>query len=174
MAPLTTAGAQQRTPAKKPSRFDERLSFLIHRLHASLAQVAGRLFRAHNLDPVSSRILIMLLERTEMRVGELVEAMVLPQSTVSHQLQRLERAGLVDRNRPTEDNRSVIVTLTPRGSDVAAECNELSRIVHERMIANLTPAEVATLRALLLRVFSTLDDIRTAPAGKGERPPQAL
>jgi putative NADPH-quinone reductase len=45
------------------TRFDERLSFMVHRLHASLAQVAGRLLRAHDLDPVSSRILVLLRER---------------------------------------------------------------------------------------------------------------
>ena len=133
---------------------------MIHRLHANLAQVASRLLRAHDLDPVSARILVLLLERGEMRVGELVERLVLPQSTVSHQLQRLERAGLIERNRPAEDSRSVVVTLTARGRPVAAECDELSLKVHEGMVGDLAPGEIETLRALLHRVFASLDMLR--------------
>ena len=144
---------------------------MIHRLHASLAQVAGRLLRAHDLDPVSSRILVLLRERREMRVGELVEMLVLPQSTVSHQLQRLERAGLIGRNRTARDSRSVVVTLTGKGLGVAAECDELSRLVHERMVGDLDPSEVETLRTLLNRVFGSLDTMRTAP---DERPGTGL
>jgi DNA-binding MarR family transcriptional regulator len=159
-------------PATKPTRFDERLSFLIHRLHARLAQEAGKLFRAHDLDPVSSRILVLLMGRGEMRVGELVEALILPQSTVSHQLRRLDAAGLIARNRPLEDNRSVIVSLTPRGAAVAAECDTLSRVVHDRMVSSLTDGERATLRLLLLRVFETLDDMRTPLSD--DDPPAAL
>ncbi len=143
---------------------------MIHRLHASLAQVAGRLLRAHDLDPVSSRALVLLLEHGEMRVGELVEKLVLPQSTVSHQLQRLERAGLIVRNRPAQDSRSVIVTLTARGRVVGSECDELSLLVHERLVRDLTAAEIETLRALLLRVFDTLDMLRTTPPARDERP----
>lgn len=156
-----TPGSKRQDPVGRAG-FEDRLSFLVHRLHANLAQVASRLLRAHDLDPVSARILVLLLERGEMRVGELVEMLVLPQSTVSHQLQRLERAGLIARNRPAEDSRSVLVTLTEAGRPVARECDELSVKVHEGMVAGLAPGEVETLRALLLRVFASLDSMRNA------------
>lgn len=166
--------AATRAEPARLAGFEERLSFLVHRLHANLTQVASRLLRAHDLDPVSARILVLLLERTEMRVGELVEVLVLPQSTVSHQLRRLERAGLIGRNRPAEDSRSVVVTLTRHGLDIAAECDDLSRLVHERMVEDLAPAEIAVLRSLLLRVFGALDDMRTTPAERDERPKPPL
>ena len=165
---------RRKTVATNPTPFEERLSFMVHRLHAKLAQVAGRLLRAHDLDPVSSRILVLLLGQTDMRVGDLVEMLVLPQSTVSHQLQRLERAGLIERNRPAEDSRSVLVTLTARGLTVSAECDDLSRRVHKQMVEGLSPDEIETLHALLSRVFGSLDAMGPSPQDGNGRPRQRL
>ena len=49
--------------------------------------------------------------------------MVLPQSTISHQLQRLEKRKLLGRRRAQDDNRSVAVSLTQQGPEVARQCN---------------------------------------------------
>jgi predicted transcriptional regulator len=75
---------------------NQRLTFQVHRVNAKIAQVANPLSSASsNWTCLSSRILVLLLERGEMRVGELVEEMVLPQSTISHQLQRLVKRKLL-------------------------------------------------------------------------------
>jgi DNA-binding MarR family transcriptional regulator len=98
----------------------------------------------------------VLLERGETSVGELVDAMVLPQSTISHQLQRLEKLGLVRRRRRQSDNRSVGVTLTARGSTVAGECNDLSAVIYSAMSCDLAAGELDLVRDLLRRVFASL------------------
>lgn len=135
---------------------DLRVSFQVHRVNAKLAQVANRLFRAQKLDLISSRILVFLLERGEMRVGDLVELMVLPQSTISHQLQRLDKRKLLRRRRMREDNRSVAVVLTPLGREVAQACNDLSKDVYQRLVENLSEEDIARLTMLLGRMFDAL------------------
>jgi DNA-binding MarR family transcriptional regulator len=147
-----------RPKAPPPPPLDERVSFIIHRINARLAQVCNPVFRRHHLDLYASRILAVLLERREVTVGELVDVMVLPQSTISHQLQRLEKYGLVQRRRKQSDNRSVGVTLTARGSTVAKECNDLSVEVYRTMTQNLSPGELDALRDLLRRIFASLQD----------------
>ena len=146
----------------------ERISFLIHRVDALIGQVANRFFRAHDLDLFSSRILVCLLERTEMRVGELVEVMVLPQSTISHQLQRLEKRKLIRRRRSREDNRSVTVALTAHGATVADACNQMSLRVYDGMMSGLPAQEVEQLRALLHALFQTLSEFRDATEERAE------
>lgn len=136
---------------------DQRVTFQVHRVNAKIAQVATPVFRVQQVDLVSSRILALLLERTEMRVGELVERMVLPQSTISHQLQRLDKRKLLRRRRAKDDNRSVAVSLTPRGREVALECSELSLNVYRHITGSMTDAELAQLSALLGKMFNTLD-----------------
>jgi len=135
---------------------EERVSFLIHKVNARLAQIVNREFRAVDLDLFSSRILVFLLERREMRVGELVEAMVLPQSTISHQLQRLEKKKLIRRRRTKEDNRSVAVVLTAHGEQVALQCNRLSLDVYRALTAQFSDAELSSLRTQLRRMFEAL------------------
>src|SRR3974390_981810 len=139
---------------------DRRFTFQVHKLSAKIAQVANPLFRIHHLDQVSSRILVLLLERKEMHVGDLVEAMVLPQSTISHQLQRLEKRNLLRRRRAHRDNRLVAVTLTRKGTAIARQCDELSLAVHRHIIRGLSEAEIARLTPLIAKAFSALESYR--------------
>jgi DNA-binding MarR family transcriptional regulator len=145
-------------PEPKVPSTSSRVSFKIHRVNAKIAMVCNRLFRAREIDLISSRILVFLLEAEEMRVGQLVDIMVLPQSTISHQLRNLDRRGLIRRTRAEDDNRSVTVTLTEEGRRVAQECNDLSRDVYLHMIHGLSEAELGQLSGLLDRLFATLDD----------------
>jgi MarR family transcriptional regulator, organic hydroperoxide resistance regulator len=141
----------------------ERVTFLIHRVNAKIAQVANPLFRVHQLDLVSSRIVVLLLEHREMRVGELVDRMVLPQSTISHQVLKLEKRGLIRRRRAADDNRSTSVSLTRRGEEVARECNQLSLAVYRHIVDGLSDAEADLLRGLLGKMFATLDSFPAEP-----------
>jgi len=134
-----------------------RFTFQVHRLSAKIAQVANPLFRIHHLDQVSSRILVLLLEREGMHVGELVEEMVLPQSTISHQLQRLEKRKLLRRRRARAEYRLVAVTLTRKGISIAQQCNRLSLAVHRHIIQGLNEAEISRLSALIAKAFSALE-----------------
>lgn len=165
--PLETAVSSQEPPAARDfgvlPPIEERVSFQVHRVNAKLAQVTNKVFRFHNVDLISSRILAFLLEREEMRVGELVELMVLPQSTISHQLQRLDKRKLLRRRRTRQDNRSVAVVLTPLGRHVAQECSELSRSVYQRMTENLSDKDIRQLRLLLGKMFNALDDFEPLP-----------
>jgi DNA-binding MarR family transcriptional regulator len=140
-----------------------RLTFQVHQLSAKIAQVANPLFRIHHLDQVSSRILVLLLERGEMHVGQLVEEMVLPQSTISHQLQRLEKRNLLRRRRAHRDNRLVAVTLTRKGAAIARQCDQLSLAVHRHIIQDLSEAESARLTALIAKAFSALEAFHPRP-----------
>ena len=144
-----------------------RVSFKVHRVSAKLAQVASSLFRMHKLDPISSRILVLLLERESMRVGEIVDLMVLPQSTLSHQLQRLEKSGLITRRRMKEDNRSVAVSLTVAGKSVAIECDALSIDVYRHITGDLNDKEIADLGHLLGKLFSALESYRVTALADG-------
>jgi MarR family transcriptional regulator, organic hydroperoxide resistance regulator len=139
------------------SPLEGRVSFQVHRVNAKLAQVANSLFRNHKLDLISSRILVLLLEHEQMRVGELVDLMVLPQSTISHQLQRLDKHGLIRRRRVREDNRSVAVSLTPAGRLIATECNALSLNVYRHITEGLDDTEINYLGLLLGKMFNALE-----------------
>ena len=135
----TTAATAQNDADRPP--LAERLTFLIHTASARIANIGNRHFRDHDLNHFSARILVLLLEHVELRTGELVERMVLPQSTISSQLQALHKKRLIRRRRSRLDNRSVNVSLTETGVELARDCNALSLRVHEEVIGGLGERE---------------------------------
>ncbi len=139
--PSTAIAAVEVPPEPGQPPLTERLTFLVHTAGARIANIGNRHFRDHDLNHFSARILVMLLEHRELRTGDLVERMVLPQSTISSQLQALHKKRLIRRRRSRQDNRSVNVTLTPAGIELARDCDALSVRVHEEVIAGIGERE---------------------------------
>ena len=71
-------------------------------------------------------------------MGELVELMLLPQSTISSLLNVLRKRRLIRRRRDPKDNRSVIVSLTSAGVQLAGDCDGLSARVQELMLRDIS------------------------------------
>ena len=138
---------------------EDRVSFLTHRINAQLQQVCNPLIADHKLDLYSSRIIVAIAEKGPMKVGELVDLMALPQSTMSHQLKRLERDDYVTRTRSDADNRTVVITLTQKGTNVAEICNRLSDVIMANVSKKLSNEEIELLSSLLQRVFSCLPKV---------------
>ena len=75
----------------------DRISFLTHRLNALMARACNPYFQVWGVDLVMSRMMVVMLEHGPLPAGEIVRIMALPQSTVSHQIKRLEKLGYVER-----------------------------------------------------------------------------
>ena len=103
-------------------------------------------------------ILDHLLEHETLdRQRVIVERLGIDRSTLTDMLRRLQKAELIDRVRNKGDARSYVVTLTPQGREVAAQC----RVILQR-IEDETSAEVAKSAPLdLVRV--ALDAMRVDP-----------
>ena len=99
-------------------RLDNQLCFLFHRIAREL-NAAYRPLLA-DLDLTYSQYLVMLVlwERDGLGVGELGDRLDLDSGTLSPLLRRLERAGLVRRERATSDERRVTIYLTGRGQNL--------------------------------------------------------
>ena len=147
-------GKAKKARARRP--LEDRVSFLTHRINAHLQQVCNPVIAPYKLDLYSSRIIVAIAEKGPMRVGELVDLMALPQSTMSHQLKRLERGDYVKRTRSESDNRTVVISLTQKGKDVAENCNRLSDAIMASISEELSTEEIDQLSRLLRRAFDSL------------------
>lgn len=157
------ANLENRVPKKTRKALppiNERISFLMHRIDAELALICNPVFRHLDVVLHNSRILVILLEAGSVKVGDLVRLMVLPQSTISHQLRELEKRKLIRRTQGTEDSRSIIVALTAKGRGVAKQCNAMSRDVYDAMVGDLSRGELETLRSQLRGMFERLEALQ--------------
>ncbi|QDQ09838.1 MarR family winged helix-turn-helix transcriptional regulator [Streptomyces spectabilis] len=81
--------------------------------------------------------------------GELAAHTMVTTGAMTKRVDRLERAGLVTRRRSGDDQRGRIVALTKAGRELIDEAFT-DHMGNERRLVNLlTPAEVASLEALL-------------------------
>lgn len=140
-------------------RLEDRVTFLTHRVNARLQQVSNPVIARFGLDLYSSRVLFALDQNGPMRVGQLVDLMALPQSTISHQLKRMEKSGLVHRTRSEVDNRTVFISVTPEGAKATQVCTDLSNLVQERIAEEFCETELKALTEGLKRVFEILEEV---------------
>jgi DNA-binding MarR family transcriptional regulator len=64
-------------------------------------------------------------------------------------LDKLETRGLIERERPPEDRRTVRVGITASGLELLRQLDAPVRECHERQLGHLSPANLSTLAELL-------------------------
>ena len=142
-------------------RLEKRLTFLAHRINARLQQISSPIIAEFGLDLYSSRILFALDQNGPMKVGKLATLMALPQSTISHQLKRMEKNGLIHRTRSNTDERTVHISVTESGEKATQVCTNLSNLLQARISREFSSEELLELTNGLKRVFEILKPVQS-------------
>ncbi|WP_042405873.1 MarR family winged helix-turn-helix transcriptional regulator [Streptacidiphilus carbonis] len=100
-------------------------------------------------------VLLALTEHGELPVKRIGELLRLDSGTLSPLLKRLEAAGLVQRTRSIQDERSVDVNLTAKGAGLSADARRAVRDCAADL--GLDPAEIRLLHGMLQRLTDRLD-----------------
>ncbi|MBT8483953.1 MAG: MarR family transcriptional regulator [Phycisphaerae bacterium] len=90
-------------------------------------------------------------------ISAIARSVSLSQPTVSGVLERLERRGLVRRDRSAQDRRSVFVTLTPEGQRVLQDAPSLLQDRFQRELARLEEWERTQMLSILQRLAGMMD-----------------
>ncbi len=156
-----------RTPADEPEdllRLEHQVCFALH----SASRAFGGVYRTalSELELTYPQYLAMLTlwEHGELPVKRMGELLRLDSGTLSPLLKRLDAAGLVQRTRNPEDERSVIVRLTSTGSAL----RERARPVPAAIAAatGLDLDELQALHGMLARLTERLDAAGTPAAAE--------
>lgn len=70
-------------------------------------------------------VLMVLWEKDNQPVNDIAHRLLLETNTVTPLLQRMEKLGLVNRNKGEQDKRQQIVSLTEKGNNLEEEAYEL-------------------------------------------------
>jgi DNA-binding MarR family transcriptional regulator len=87
---------------------------------------------------------------------QLYEALMISSGGMTNRLDRLERAGLVERRPDHNDRRGKLIALTETGQRVVDETIDRHVANEERLLSVLTPAEQEKLNALLKKLITGL------------------
>ncbi|MBC7139276.1 MAG: MarR family transcriptional regulator [Defluviimonas sp.] len=120
---------------------------LIQRLYRPLLSPLGLTYSQY-------LVLLVLWERGSATVGELRDCLHLDAGTITPLLQRMERGGLVTRSRDREDERRVIVALTPKSTALHAQARRIPETLAARI--GLEDAQGAELHDLATSLVGRL------------------
>jgi DNA-binding MarR family transcriptional regulator len=111
--------------------------------------------RRGEITPEQYWLLKLLKEREQMSIGELAEELGVTGSSVTTACKRLEKAGLLNRERQADgqDERVVLVKLTSEGYAQLEIWQQERRVALMQMLSPLTPTEQAELERLLERIL---------------------
>lgn len=83
---------------------------------------------------------------------DLAAAIGIEDATLTHHLNRMERAGLITRQRAPENRRTQLVSLTDDGEALFTRMLSAVRAFDRRLRSGFDEAELETLRTLLARL----------------------
>lgn len=139
--------------------------------HAAVIDLIERELAEADLLPLSSYdVLIELAEAPgqRLRMHELAEAVVLSRSGLTRLVDRLEREGLLARERADTDRRGAYAVLTPAGSQaIRRTWPTYARGIIRHFTAHLSDDETRTLTETLERIFALARQTRFASQAPG-------
>lgn len=165
---------------KRP--FDEpaqELYLAIMRTAAVLETDGAQLFRDAELSGATYNVLRILRGATmgpeapgEVTCGHIARHLVSPVPDVTRLIDRLEKAGLAERNRSSNDRRVVHVRITAAGLKLLADLDEQVLTMHRRQFAHLSKAEIVQLIGLLEKAREQVTGAAAGEVGEeaGPRP----
>mgnify|MGYP002802537298 FL=1 len=105
------------------------------------------------------RILDCLLDRKELTQRELADLCMFDVTTMSRTLDKMEQAGLIQRNKNPVSRRSHLISLTEKGKEKGKQVREEFNWLDEMLQKGLAREELETLYSILEKIEKNLTDI---------------
>lgn len=143
---------------------DQRLVRSVLRLAHALARLERQAAARSSLSVSQGRILTYLDKETGegdpgIRTGDLAESQGLAISTMTRNLDLLERKGWIVRHADPNDKRSIRVQLTPEGRELSRSYGDATHHQLTRAFGRLHPSEAVEQAAAVSRIAAALESL---------------
>ena len=147
---VVEAGAAPAHAPAAPARFvDDYLAALLAQASQLISAEFHTVARAAGVPVAEWRILASLAGGEPLPVGRLAQLVIAPQPTVTRQLDRMVKKGLVERVAHDSDRRLALVRTTPAGEALARRLVAQAQAHEREVLAPFGAAEGAELKAML-------------------------
>jgi len=140
--------------AEDPLLLDNQLCFALYSASLQMTKLYKPLLGEIGLTYPQYVTMLSLWETDGVTVGALGERLFLDSGTLTPLLKRLEVAGLLTRTRNAEDERQVLIGLTPKGRALKQKAACIPAAIGVR--GGLTIQEFLTLRKTLKKLRAAL------------------
>ena len=135
---MTTPSRSKKLPAPIDSPERRRLPVLLRQAWYGLNQAFRRRIAHLDLTPDQFTAMRNLLEAGEITQSELTQRMTSDPNTVASLLERMERAGLVERRPHEKDRRAHRICVLPAGKRRYAEARQVALALQAEVLSGLT------------------------------------
>ncbi|MCU1479843.1 MAG: MarR family transcriptional regulator [Subtercola sp.] len=136
---------------------DEQICFALYNASRAMTARYRELLEPLGLTYPQYLVMLVLWESEPVTVSHLGARLQLDSGTLSPLLRRLEAAGFVERNRSADDERSVLVSLTPAGDELRAQTTRFPELV-----CGASGLSIDAIEMLRDQVFAFAGNIRTS------------
>lgn len=119
----------KQTPPDAMLKLDQLVCFSLYSTSLAMNKVYRKLLKQLGLTYPQYLVMLVLWEQDEMRVSDIGSRLFLDSATLTPLLKRMEQAELITRTRCPQDERQVIIALTPHGSELRNEGAKLPACV---------------------------------------------
>ncbi|MFC4528310.1 MarR family transcriptional regulator [Dyella halodurans] len=127
----------KRMPTPDHLLLDQQLCFALYAASRSITGLYRPLLEPMGLTYPQYLVMLVLWEQDDVTVRELGQRLQLDSGTLTPLLKRLQAAGLVSRQRRSDDERVVEIRLTPAGLALREQANDIPACLAQRLELSL-------------------------------------
>ena len=163
-------------------RFTDSLPYLLNRVGVRMGELFANELAADQLTVPMYRVLAALSQADNQRLTDLSAMTTVEMTTLSRLVATMEKRHMLKRRRPDDNLRTVQISLTGVGRDLAARLCPRAAYYERIGLKGLDAQAVASLKATLVTVYENLDEIereqaearlKGKPPARGVRPKAA-
>ncbi len=138
------------------SSLNDSVGWLLNNAARLSARRLSMKLAGYNVTPPQWGVLVALWEQDGLSLSELAKRSFFDGPTMTGIVDRLEKAGLVERKRDSTDRRVISVYLTPEGRELQSRLPALSEEANQDAVAGIPPEEVERFLDTLRKVIANL------------------
>ncbi|MBL0077285.1 MAG: MarR family transcriptional regulator [Rhodocyclaceae bacterium] len=137
--------------ANNALKLDNQLCFALYSASLQMTKLYAPLLKPMGLTYPQYLVMLVLWENDGTMVSQLGERLFLDSGTLTPLLKRMESSGLLRRERARDDERRVLIYLTPAGRALKKQAAKIPACVMAAAQCSLTEVNALTQEMLTLR-----------------------
>lgn len=135
-------------------KLDNQFCFSLYSLSKEIVRLYKPFLDKFGITYTQYITLLVLWENDGLKMNEIGERVCLDSGTLTPLLKKLEKIGLIERNRLKEDERNIVVNLTEKGKNLRDDALEIPKMIFEKKKLPITT--VIEVRDKLKEVYAEI------------------
>jgi DNA-binding MarR family transcriptional regulator len=131
---------------------------LMGKIHRGMRRFFEFQMKKYGITPPQFEVLISLWTEDGLVLSELSKRLSRDGPTITGIIDRMEKKGLVRRERSTTDRRVIMVFSTPKATKMKEALTKLQNTAGKDIIENFTDENIKTLEQLLTKLLTNIEN----------------